>query len=262
MGHMGRASELLAVLRRTEAGSPPTGWALTLDAAVAVAAASAAVLQVARSSVQEGLPTPKFAIVLPPVSAHVGALTLVAAALSALPLAVRRLYPISAWLVILASIFVLGHAVVPTVAFATAVFAAYSAVAHSRYRNLAIGAVLAGTVAATAAFADTLPRFPGRLTAVFAIVPAMAAGLGVRELRRRLRDSAARLRRATEENEAATQRALAAERARIAGELHDVVTHNVSVMVVQAGAARTVLSSSPSTPSRRSSPSRQAAGRR
>ena len=96
-----------------------------------------------------------------------------------------------------------------------------------------------------ATLGNELPRFPGRLTAIFAILPAGAAGLGIRVLRRRLADSTARLRRAADEAEAATERALTAERARIASELHDVVTHNVSVMIVQAGAARKILASSP-----------------
>jgi signal transduction histidine kinase len=101
------------------------------------------------------------------------------------------------------------------------------------------------TVVAASMFGNELPRFPGRLTAIFAILSAVAAGLGIRELRRRLADSTARLLRAADEAEVATARALAAERARIAAELHDVVTHNVAVMIVQAGAARKIMASSP-----------------
>jgi len=244
----GRPGELIAALLRAEPRRSPSGWALALDAAIGVGAAAFAVLEVASE--------------VPPA----GPMVHVAAALTGLPLAARRLYPISAVLAIAAAIcwiqfsgtappvverlaphlFLLSYRVpMPAIAFATAVFAAYSAVAYSRHRYLAIGVVAAVTVGVTATFGNTLPQFPHQLTALLAITPAVAAALGIRTLRRRVSDSAARLRRAAEEHEAATLRAIEAERARIAGELHDVVTHNVSVMVVQAGAARMAVASSP-----------------
>jgi signal transduction histidine kinase len=259
---------VLAFVTRAEPrGAPPSGWALALDAAVAAGAAIGAVYEMAERSLTQTVFLPdggpaaigadikaaiaahavrpvagRLMLVGPP---HASPLLLTAAALTALPLAWRRLYPVWAWLIIIAAVVAVHGSYVPPVALGTAVYAAYSAMTHSRYRNLAIAVVSVTTVAAASTLGNELPRFPGRLTAIFAIFPAAAAGLGIRELRRRLAYSTARLRRAADEAAAATARALSAERARIAAELHDVVTHNVSVMIVQAGAARKIMASSP-----------------
>jgi signal transduction histidine kinase len=262
----GRTGRLLAFFTRAEPrGAAPSGWALALDAAVAVAAAIGAVYEVANSGIGATKVIPAGIANLPPggvvigparhigdllvtspVTAHVPYGALAAAAMTSLPLAARRIYPISAWLAIAAAVIAIHSTYLPPVALGTAVYAAYSAITHSRYRNLAVAAVAVVTFAVAGSLGNELPRFPGKATAVFAILPAAVAGVGIRVLRYRLADSTARLRRAGDEAKAATERALAAERSRIASELHDVVTHNVSVMIVQAGAARKIMASSPS----------------
>ncbi|MFD4675573.1 sensor histidine kinase [Lentzea sp. NPDC058450] len=76
---------------------------------------------------------------------------------------------------------------------------------------------------------------------LFAYVVGEMAWSGARR-RAQLEFQAEELRRSQEQN---TRGAIAAERMRIARDLHDVVAHHVSVMGIQAGAARRVLDSDP-----------------
>jgi signal transduction histidine kinase len=166
------------------------------------------------------------------------------AVITTTPLALRRIRPLTAfWVVFLGVVF--SGQYVNTVTVVVIVLAAYSAVVHSPYRGAALISVPLAALIITAIFPNTAPPLPGRFAALFVLVPVALVGNAVQVWRRRAGDSQARLRHAQAEHEAATVRALTAERTRIAGELHDVVTHNVSVMVVQAGAARRVLAASP-----------------
>lgn len=164
----------------------------------------------------------------------------VAAVLTTAPLAARRLAPLAAFWAVLTGAIMPGSSDNTIVSIAIVV-AAYCAVVYSQYRGLALLSLpLAGLIVA-AMFHDTTPPLPSRLYALVILLAIMGFGNTVRVWRARAGDSGARLLRAQAEHEAATRRALEQERARIASELHDVVTHNVSVMVVQAGAARQVL---------------------
>ena len=246
----GPVRRLAAFLWQPDERSAVSGAARAVDAAIAVVAVIAAVVAVivqTRTGDRYGVfPVPIGRTVVINVQPGPGLSTriLIGAALTAAPLAFRRTYPITAfWVILVAVIVTSGHTTAIT--FAAVICAAYSAAAYSPYRRAALLSVLAAGVIVTAAYPDTSPPVPARFGALLVLLPTVAVGVAIRVWRRRAGESAERLRVAKAEHEAQTRRAVALERARIASEMHDVVTHNVSVMVVQAGAARRVLDSSP-----------------
>jgi signal transduction histidine kinase len=172
----------------------------------------------------------------------------------AIPVTLRRAYPAGTFgaVIVIAGIgvFVLPR---PFESDLAVVIALYTLAAY-RTRRLSIPGLiitLLGCVIAIARWAPAHDIYSaytlGEVAAVFA-GPALSAWLlgdlmhWRRGYYRALEERAARLER---ERDAHAQIAAAAERARIARELHDVVAHNVSVMVVQADGAGYALESSP-----------------
>ena len=160
------------------------------------------------------------------------------------PLMFRRTYPTAAFAVILAA-FIATRNYSTVITVGAAIFAGYSAVAYSRYRRTTLLALLAGAIIITVAYPDSTAQVSQRYTSLLVLLPIVAVGNMMRMWRQRAGESAERLRTAQVEHEAEKRRAVELERARIASELHDVVTHNVSVMVVQTGAARRLLEGAP-----------------
>ena len=116
--------------------------------------------------------------------------------------------------------------------------ALYSVAAHTE-RPIAVRAGLASL--AVLVVAIVVARDVGPVEAVFEL-GFLALGWMFGAYLGELRGRAARVRR-EQENE--TKRAIAEEQARIARELHDVLAHSISVMVVQAAAAEDVFDASP-----------------
>ena len=167
----------------------------------------------------------------------------VLALLVTVPLALRRRTAAAALLTAAGALvlgaFLVSHSQgVPVGVFLALLLAFYSVGAHCDDRRslvvaaAAVAAIAAADVARPGSFSASGTR-PGAWLA-FAI-----AWLVGRDLRRRrqrvadLEDRAAQLEREREER---AQLAVAEERARIARELHDVIAHGVSVIVVQAQA--------------------------
>jgi signal transduction histidine kinase len=277
-----RLDQALAYVRASEPRAPLSQRAIVTDILIA-AVALAASLALVRSGDHGSLTVTSLGVAArPPQSLeqlwqHSAAAIL----LTSVPLAFRRRFPLAAFAVLLAGVLATRQ-YATDITFLAIVFAGYSAVAYSRFRNAAMLSMpLAGvlviyafwTAAPAGNYSVTpmsarppvgplsplVPR-PGSLPGYDAGTPAytiqaaapwrltglvVAAALVLIAVVRNAVQARDRMRRLQAEHEAATRRALEQERARIASELHDVVTHNVSVMIVQAGAARQVLTESP-----------------
>ena len=127
--------------------------------------------------------------------------------------------------------------VVPIV---TLPFATYALGAWAGRRDSIAGIVVTVAIVTVAVIAADAATSDVLLLALVTVGPWLTGRIVATrsELAAELRDKADRL-EADQEKQAAL--AVAGERARIARELHDVVAHNVSVMVVQAAAARRMI---------------------
>ncbi|MBB4960933.1 sensor histidine kinase [Micromonospora polyrhachis] len=163
---------------------------------------------------------------------------------ASIPLALRRRYPLGVlWVAIIAA--VLTPEAAPRLTFYACVIAAYSAAAYSPYRIATLVSMPVMVLAAGSLTGAGLPTVPNRYVPLLVLLPITVAANGLRTWRQRTDDGRARVEALEREQAEAVRRATELERARIARELHDVVTHNVSMMVIQAGAARKIMDRNP-----------------
>ena len=156
----------------------------------------------------------------------------------------RRRYPLAAlWAVMAATLLCLHDA--PRGALYAGVVAAYSAAAYSPYRVLTVASLPFGALA-VALFQDSASySVPEKYVPFLILIPVVVAANAIRTWQGRADEGRERLAALEHEQVEALRQAVEYERARLARELHDVVTHNVSVMVIQAGAARRVMDAEP-----------------
>ncbi len=162
--------------------------------------------------------------------------------LQVLPLLARRRAPLAV-LAVVAGASIADAALYSNYVPVAAALAIYTAAAHlGRQRSFAASALVAGALTLTVFVADGYRQAVSGIV-FFAAAWVFGDNIGTRRAyTRALEEKNERLER---EQEAQAARAVAEEQARIARELHDVIAHSMSVIVVQAAAANDVFDARP-----------------
>ena len=164
-----------------------------------------------------------------------------------LPLAARRIWPLPvlllvSWTALLTS----THSPSPWIQVIAVGLASFTAGerAGDRTRSALVVIAVAALMAIGFLAQDANP-LQGAVLPFVVLVPTWLLGDLVRTRRVDAERRAEAVERSLREREARLEAAAAEERRHVARELHDVVAHAVSVMVIQAGAARQVVHTSP-----------------
>jgi signal transduction histidine kinase len=165
--------------------------------------------------------------------------------LATLPIALRRRFPLLVFAVTLTAALVMDVRY-NSFQFAGALVALYTVAAYvGRPGSIGVGVGTALAIPITR-FDDDPTGLPEIMSTyvIFAVAWVLGDRIGARRTYlRQLEEGAVQHEREREEH---ARRAAAEEQTRIARELHDIITHNVSVMTVQAAAARDVFETQPS----------------
>ncbi|GIF62203.1 ATPase [Asanoa ishikariensis] len=163
--------------------------------------------------------------------------------LTVVPLVFRRRYPLTMlWVVLGVAPLLAADPVALLLSFVTCIIAGFTAAVHSPYRVPALASLLVAVLF----YGNTeAVRVPDAVLPFLILFPILIAADGLRRWKHRADEGRAHLSALERDQITALVRATEHERARIARELHDVVTHHVSVMIVQAGAGRKVLDTAP-----------------
>ncbi|TDC76629.1 sensor histidine kinase [Micromonospora sp. KC606] len=163
----------------------------------------------------------------------------------AAPLVARRRYPLAMLWVVMGTAAVVSmltdDRATLRFSFYACVIAAYGAAVYSPYRVPALASQFVAALWYSQLQSSTLSTVSTEAVPFLVLIPIAVATDGLRRWRRRADEERARTTALEHDRDKVERRAAEQERARIARELHDVVTHNVSMMVIQAGAARKVM---------------------